>query len=220
MTQQDRAWVVVVVLAVLSVLIAISGIGRDPKTPLEQRDERGTTQRDARAVSAPTATLIAAGVAVSGTLLGALLGTGLGLFGDRWLRHRGEVHCQVEEGFDGPTHGGQVGAAHLRVDRSIQVHFFNEKEVDTGLSELTVVFVFESGDEVLLEPTTSGYRTSTSPRGVINLPSKTWASVNIEGYFIGPPAKLLDLEEPKAVDVKATFPGGAPYYKRCLELSR
>ena len=91
--------------------------------------------------------------------------------------------------------------------------------MDTGLSEITVVFVFESGEEVVLEPATRGYETSTSPRGVINLPSKTWASVNIKGYFYGPPAKLLGLEEPKAVDVKATFPGGTPYYKRCLDLS-
>jgi hypothetical protein len=214
MTQQAWTWVVVLIVANLLVLIAIAGIGREPKTPLEQRADTGTTQRDARALSAPTATLIAAGVAVSGTLLGACLG----LVGDRWLRHRGEVHCQVED-FDGATHGGQAGPAHLRVDRSIQVHFFNEKEVDTGLSELTVVFVFESGDEVVLEPATRGYETSTSPRGAINLPSKTWASVNIEGYFIGPPARLLDLEEPRAVDIRATFPGGAPYYKRCLEIS-
>ena len=200
MTQQARTWVVVLVVAVLLVLIAIAGIGREPNTPLEQRAERGTTQRDA--------TLIAA----------TLLGAGLGLFGDRWLRHRGGVHCQVER-FDIAPHGGAAGAAPLRVDQSIQVHFFNEKEVDTGLSELTVVFVFESGEEVLLEPATRGYRTSTSPRGVFNLPSKTWASVNIEGYFIGSSAKLLAQEEPKAVDAKATFPGGAPYYKRCLELS-
>jgi hypothetical protein len=207
MTQQVRTWVVVLVVAVLVVLIAIAGLGREPSTPLEQRAESGTTQRDARAVSAPTATLI-----------GTLLGVCLGLFGDRYLRHRGKVHCQVDD-FRGAGHGGEAGAAPFRVDQSIQVHFFNEKEVDTGLSEITVVFVFESGEEVVLEPATRGYETSTSPRGVINLPSKTWASVNIKGYFYGPPAKLLGLEEPKAVDVKATFPGGTPYYKRCLDLS-
>ncbi|MBA2782327.1 MAG: hypothetical protein H0T74_05330 [Rubrobacteraceae bacterium] len=160
MTQQARAWVVVLVITVLLVLIAIAGIGREPNTPLEQRAERGTTQTYSRAVSTPTATLIAAGLAVSGTLLGALLGTGLGLFGDRWLRHRGEVHCQVE-GFGGATHRVE-GPAPFRVEQSIQVHFFNEKEVDTGLSEITVVFVFESGEEVVLEPATRGYETSTA----------------------------------------------------------
>jgi len=207
MTQQDRTWVVGLVFAVLLVLIAIAGIGREPKTPLEQRADPGTTQRDARAVSAPTATLIAAGVAVSGTLLGALLGTGLGLFGDRWLRHRGEVHCQVER------------SAHIRGADALHVHFFNEKEVDTGLSELAVVFVFESGEEVVLGPATRDYQTSTSPRGVINLPSKTWASVSIKGRFFGRQATLLAQQELKAVEVKAKFPGGTPYHERCLELS-
>jgi hypothetical protein len=201
MTQQARAWVVVLIVAVLLVLIAIAGIGREPNTSLEQRAERGTTQRDA--------TLIAA----------ALLGAGLGLFGDRWLRHRGKVHCQVE-GIGAPTHIRGEGAAPFRVEQTIHVHLFNEKEVDTGFSEITVVLVFESGDEVVLGPATRGYETSTSPRGVINLPSKTWASVDIKGDFYGPPATLLAREEPKAVDVKARFPGGTPYYKRCLELSR
>jgi hypothetical protein len=198
---------VVLVVAVLLVLIAIAGIGREPNTRLEQRAERGTTQRDAPAVGAPTATLV-----------GTLLGVGLGLFGDRYLRHRGKVHCQVE-GFGAATHRRRAGAAPFRVEQSLHVHFFNEKEVDTGLSGITVVFVFESREEVILGPATRGYQTSTSPRGVINLPSKTWASVDIKGDFYGPPAKLLAQEEPKAVDVKATFPDGTPYYGRCLELS-
>ncbi len=30
------------------------------------------------------------------TLLGTLLGVVVGLFGDRWLHHRGDVHCQAE----------------------------------------------------------------------------------------------------------------------------
>jgi hypothetical protein len=98
MTQQTRLWVVAVVVAVLLILIAIAGIGREPNTPLEQRAERGTTQRDGRAHSAATTTLI-----------GTLLGVGLGLFGDRYLRHRGKVHCQVA-GFGASTHrrGGGI----------------------------------------------------------------------------------------------------------------
>jgi hypothetical protein len=210
MTQQDRTWVVGIVVAVLIVLIAIAGIGREPKTPLEQRPER-----NARAMSAPAANLIPTGLAVAGTLLGVCLG----LVGDRYLRHRGKVHCQVE-GFGASAHNKRgEGAAPLRVERTIHVHFFNKKEVDTGFSGITVVLVFESGDEVVLGPATRGYETSTSPRGVINLPSKTWASIDIKGDFYGPQAKLLDQEEPKAVYVKATFPGGTPYYERCSEPS-
>jgi hypothetical protein len=46
MTQQDRTWLVVLVVAVLLVLIALAGIGREPNAPLGQRADRGTTQRD------------------------------------------------------------------------------------------------------------------------------------------------------------------------------
>ena len=210
MTQQTKTWVVVVVIAVLTVLIAIAGIGREPKTPLGQRPES-----DARAVSAPAANLIPTGLAVAGTLLGVCLG----LVGDRYLRHRGKVHCQVE-GFGAGAHNRRgEGAAPLRVEQTIHVYFFNEKEVATGFSGITVVLVFESGDEVVLGPATRGYETSTRPRGVINLPSKTWASVDIKGQFLGPPARLLSQEEPRAVYVRATFPGGTPYYERCSEPS-
>ena len=142
----------------------------------------------------------------------------LGLIGDRYSRHWGKVHCQVE-GFGAPTHIRGEGAAPFRVQQTIHVHFFNKKEVDTGFSGITVVLVFESGDEVVLGPATRGYETSTSPRGVINLPSKTWASVDIKGDFYGSPARLLAQEEPKAVYVKATFPGGTPYYERCSKPS-
>jgi hypothetical protein len=196
MTQQTRPWVVAVVVAVLLILIAIVGIGREPNTPLEQRDGRSHS-------------------AATTTLIGTLLGVGLGLFGDRYLRHRGKVHCQVAD-FGASTHRrGAPSAPPFKVEQTIHVHFFNEKEVDTGLSGITVVFVFESREEVALGPATRGYETSTSPRGVINLPSKTWESVDIKGDFYGPQAKLLDQEKPKAVYVKATFPGGTPYYERC-----
>ena len=153
-------------------------------------------------------------------IVGVVIGVVLGLLGDRYLRHRGKVHCQVE-GFDAPTsRRGAASAPHLKVEQTVHVHFFNEKEVDTGLSGITVVFVFESGDEVVLGPATRGYETSTRPRGVINLPSKTWASVDIKGAFYGRAAALLQQEKPKAVYVKATFPGGTPYYERCSEISQ
>jgi hypothetical protein len=154
--------------------------------------------------------------AITGTV-SALLGVALGLFGDRWLRHRGDVHCQIE-GLGSAHHRQGAGAAHFKVDQSVQVHFFNEKEVDTGLSEITVVFVHEGGEEVALGPEARGYETSTSPRGVINLPSKTWVSVHIQGSFYGPEARLLEEDALKAIEVKGNFPGGKPYHKRCLEL--
>jgi hypothetical protein len=58
----------------------------------------------------------------------------------------------------------------LDVDMSVQVYFFNDKEVDTGLSELAVVFVYEGGEEIVLGPETRGYETSTTPAGLLISP--------------------------------------------------
>jgi hypothetical protein len=102
----------------------------------------------------------------------------------------------------------------LDVDMSVQVYFFNDKEVDTGLSELAVVFVYEGGEEIVLGPETRGYETSTTPRGVINLPSKTWEPVQVKGVIFGPQAKRI-LSDPKAIEVKGKFPGGKLYHERC-----
>jgi hypothetical protein len=146
----------------------------------------------------------------------ALLGAAFGLFGDRWLRYRGDVHCRIG-GLGREEHRqGISGAPPFKVDQSVQVHFFNEKEVDTGLAELAVVFVYESGEEIVLGPETRGYETSTSPRGVINLPSKTWVTVHISGEFYGPQAERV-LVNPKAIEIKGMFPRGTLYHERCPE---
>ena len=147
----------------------------------------------------------------------ALLGVALGLFGDRWLRYRGDVHCQVG-GFGSAHHRqGASGPAHFKTDQSVQIHFFNAKEADTGLSALAVVFIYEDG-KVVLGPETRDYETSTTPRGVINLPSRTWVSVAIQGSFYGAEARFLEQSEPNAIEIDGRFPGGKRYHKRCLEL--
>jgi hypothetical protein len=76
--------------------------------------------------------------------------------------------------------------------------------------------VCESGEEVDLGPQTRDYDTDTRPRGVINLPSKTWVTVEIRGTFYGSEVQRLRTN-PKAIEVKGKFPGGKPYHKRCLE---
>jgi hypothetical protein len=166
-------------------------------------EQKTSARGDGRGVSAPTA-----------GVLGTLLGVALGLFGDRVLRQQGDVHCELER-LD--LTDNRESPPRLRVDQSVQAHFFNDKEVDTGLSEITVVFVFESGEEVVLGPGTRGYETSTSPLGVINLPSKTWVSVHVKGYFIGPLALPFQEDGVKAIEIKGKFPGGKPYHKRCVE---
>ena len=86
--------------------------------------------------------------------------------------------------------------------------------MDTGLAELAFVFVYESGEEIVLGPETRGYETSTSPRGVINLPSKTWVTVHISGEFYGPQAERV-LVNPKAIEIKCKFSRGTLYHERC-----
>jgi hypothetical protein len=151
-------------------------------------------------------------------VVSALLGVALGLFGDRWLRYRGDVHCQVE-GFGSAHHRRDTsGPARFKADQSVQVHFFNEREVDTGLTALAVRFMYPDGEVVVLGPGARDYETSTSPRGVINLPSRTWVSVDIRGSFYGPDARLLEVSDPNAIEIDGRFPGGKRYHKRCLEL--
>jgi hypothetical protein len=150
-------------------------------------------------------------------IIGVVIGVALGLFGDRWLRYRGDVHCQVQ-GLGAASHRqGTSGPAPFKVDQSAQIHFFNEKEVDTGLSQLAVVFVYEDA-EVVLGPKARNYETSTTPRGAINLPSRTWVSVDIRGSFYGPEARLLEEGTRKAIEIDGKFPGGTPYHKRCSEV--
>jgi hypothetical protein len=146
-------------------------------------------------------------------IVGVVIGVALGLYGDRWLRYRGDVYCQIERLGEKQRHQG-TGSVPLKVSQSIQVHFFNDKEVDTGLTGLAVVFVFED-EEVALGPETRGYETSTSPLGVINLPSRTWVSIRVKGDFYGPEVKAI-LTDLRAIEIKGKFPDRTLYHKKIL----
>ncbi len=157
-------------------------------------------------------------------IVGVVIGVVLGLYGDRWLRYRGDVYCQVERLGERGERQRLQGTGSIpfkasqsipfKASQSIQVHFFNDKDVDTGLTGLTVVFVFEN-EEVALGPETRGYETNTSPLGVINLPSRTWASVRIKGDFYGPEVKPI-LTDLKAIEIKGKFPDRGLYHKKIL----
>jgi hypothetical protein len=146
--------------------------------------------------------------AIIGGSVSTLLGVVVGIFLDRWVRHRGVVHCQIARLEQ--NHSSSEARKAFKVSRSVQLHFFNDKEVDTGLYEITAIFAFESGEKVALEPYTRGYETSTSPPGTINLPSKTWVSVHIKGDFYGPRPMPLS-NKLKAVEIQAKFPDGTLY---------
>ena len=156
--QQARIVVSALVVVALLVMIAVAGIGRGPNAPLEGKAERDTALRDGRSVSAPTATLLAGGL--------ALLGVVLGLFGDRYLRHRGDILCRSSAwsmtgtlgNYPGTLAGGETAqlqrdlpaneemmARALYGNYSCTIKLFNETEVATGLRDIRVVFTGNSG---------------------------------------------------------------------------
>jgi hypothetical protein len=121
MTQQARTWVVVLVVAILLVLIAIAGIGRESNTPLQQRD--------VRVASALTATLITAVLSVVGALGGVWWGQ---VLEDR-RRRRGEVWRHVRAWVDDTTsHSGDTET------RTFDIRFFNDRDVNTALWDVRV----------------------------------------------------------------------------------
>jgi hypothetical protein len=121
MTQQGRIWVVVLVVAVLLVLIAIAGIGREPNSPLQQRD--------ARVVSAPTATLITAVLSVVGALGGVWWGQEL----EERRRRRGEVRREVRAWVDDTT--STTGDTETRI---FDMRFYNDRDVNIALWDVKV----------------------------------------------------------------------------------
>jgi|SRR5215211_2076712 len=124
MTQQDRIWVVVLVVAVLLVLISIAGIGREPNTPLQQRD--------ARVVSAPTATLIVP-IALAVLGVGTLGGVWWGQVLADERRRRGEVRREVRAWVDetASTSGDTE-------TRTFDMRFFNDRDVNIALWDVKV----------------------------------------------------------------------------------
>jgi hypothetical protein len=130
MTRQDRTWVVVLVVAVLLVLIAIAGIGREPNAPLDHKAERGTTQRDARAVSAPIALTV---LGVVGTLVGSFGGIWWGQVLADKSRRRGEVRREVRAWVEETT--STTGDTETR---TFDMRFFNDRDVNIALWDVKV----------------------------------------------------------------------------------
>ena len=128
----------VLVVAGLVVLIAIAGRGREPNAPLDHKAERGTTQRDARAVSTPTATWI---TPIALTVLG-VVGTLVGSFGGIWWgqvladksRRRGEVRREVSSGWVKET----TSTTGDTETRTFDLRFFNDRDVNIALWDVQV----------------------------------------------------------------------------------
>jgi hypothetical protein len=220
MTQQARIRVVVLVVAALVVLLGIAfGTGSNPNRPLEEKDSVG--------VSAPTATLLA-----------ALLGVGLGLFGDRYMRHRGDLLCRSSDwnitctvqNLWKPQEKDIVPftkdlLANERVlaraeygNYSCTVKLFNETEVDTGLRDIRVAFLDASGATTKNDvPQMADSRQNfVMDPDVLNLPARQWVSVELYGRF--GTEEFEPIARSAAVEMRAYLPREKPFVQQITRL--
>jgi len=154
-----------------------------------------------------------AGGGVGGVL--GILGAIFGLFAERLMRRRGEVGCQLIHRIDRLRVGpGERELAPEEVARladfeqaeaqvECDVQFFNEKEVDVGLSRLAVVFIAEDGEEARLEPTDSRYGET------VNAVSRRWSEAKVAGVIRGASSRLV--RDYHTVEVRGEFPDHSLY---------
>ena len=155
-----------------------------------------------------------AGGAVGGVL--GILGAVLGLFAERWMRRRGKVGCQLIRKVDRWRVGSdERELAPEEVDRladfdraeaevECDLEFFNEKEVDVGLSRLAVVFIAEDGEEARLEPTDTQQEVQT-----VNAVSRRWSEAKVAGVIRGGSSRLV--RDWHTVEVRGAFPDHSLY---------
>jgi len=170
-----------------------------------------------RGMSPETLAAVIGGVA-GGVVGGALgiLGAVLGLFAERWMRRRGKVGCEltrrVVRWSVGPD---RRELAQEEVDRladfdlveaevECDLKFFNEREVDVGLSRLALVFIAEGGEEARLEPTDTQQGLQT-----VNVVSSRWSEAKVAGVISGGSSRLV--RDWHTVEVRGAFPDHSLY---------
>ena len=162
MTQQDRTWVVVLVVAVLLVLIAITGIGREPNAPLDHKAERGTT----------------IALAVLG-LVGTLGGVWWGQVLEDRRRRRGEVRRDVNA-----WAGGTTSTSGDTETRNFEMRFFNDRDVNIALWDVEVEYYREGSliGTIVPRSTSGGTGTGLGPGEVepIDLESRKSVYVSLQ----------------------------------------
>jgi hypothetical protein len=167
-------------------------------------------------MSPETLAAVIGGVAggVVGGVLG-ILGAVLGLVVERLLRRRGKVGCQLIRRVDRWRGGSDrrelapeevarladFDQAEAQVECDVQ--FFNEKEVDVGLSRLAVVFIAEDGEEARLELT-------ATPHGeTVHAVSRRWTEAKVAGVIRGGSSRLV--RDYHTVEVRGEFPDHSLY---------
>jgi len=230
---QARIWAVVLVVAALFVLVALVDTGNGPNSVLEEKAERATALKDGRGVRTSTATLLAGGFAV----LGTLLGVGRGLFGDRYLRHRGDILCRSSDWrmtctlrdlwesekvyqvpFDRTIPANERLMARAEYGNyACSVKLFNETEAATGLRDITVVFLDDSGTVVKTDvPQIVDSRNFVIDPDVINLPARQWINAKYHGR-IGP-EEFEALVRRTTVEMRAYLPGDKSFVRQITRL--
>ncbi len=173
-------------------------------------------------MSAATATLLAGLLAIFGTLLGTLVG----LAGDRWLRSLGEVRCELAsfewepllkapngmtfsapDNIDELPETGLTDRGVLTVRYDLDLRFFNEKDEQTGLQALSMAFIDSKQGEAILGPLSGKCPPSPPanpealPSDLLNLPSQQWTTRRISGTLQG--ADALQASRWRRMEVRA-----------------
>jgi hypothetical protein len=140
--------------------------------------------------------IIAVGVfSIAGTLLGTLLG----LFGERWMRRWGDVRCNIDS-WVAWTSGGEVE------ERRVEVTFLNEKDLNAVVWDIRVEFHKQGQDPLRPNITFVDELSRWWPVGMVNLPSWVAVSRSIKVELSGDDLRAAK-EADRAEFVAAIVPG-------------
>jgi hypothetical protein len=132
-----------------------------------------------------------------------LLGVALGLFGERYIRERRRVHCEVDAwtGAENPSYGAPEV-------RHFATTFYNNKDVALALWDVRMEFVPADGDpeSVKLRNTSAGDQVD-----VFNLPPRMAVSEVMQVTAGG--ETLHKIKHARALRFAGTFPGGKEFSK-------
>lgn len=165
------------------------------------------------------------------TGLVGVAGVFLGIFADRLVQRYGKLRFESDawEAFysaGADDYGGTPGVepsgvrdvprdTPVSVRYSFEAKLFNEKEVDTGISDVRVAFWWDDGGQSEDRPydTASGRvvagQMTADHADVLDLPSRRYVQLRLHGYLGDEPARKLP--GCKKVVFRARFPSGRKF---------
>jgi hypothetical protein len=157
------------------------------------------------------ATLAVGFVGIAGTIAGVVVERFLRRYGKLRSEVRGwRVNFQAPDGqgsftFDGPYEGippDRPGYAQCR----FRVSFYNEKDVDTGLRDVYVLFSWPGGVTEEIPPVSLANQLSVEEIPVLNLPPRRWVWWDMQANISNEEGKRVS--ELERVVLRGYFPGG------------